>query len=278
LVFALGSCGSDSEPQDKPAVNATVQEAALEKYRWYLERNASELVDWTSQMWGQIVAGEVSKAHSRYATSRVQWGQIGPAAELVPGLASRINGGDEVKDAEGPPLGFHEIETTLFGLDTTNELKPVAKRLVKDNQRLHYEVKTMELKPVPLVEATQKRLEKVSRRMVTGEEAPLVENDFADVSANVEGAEAIFEAVRPTLMSRDPTLVESFELAFFRAYDALGEVGGPAREPASREPAAGVGFIGYSEISKAEVGKIEKAIESLQRVVSKTLRVLEEEA
>jgi iron uptake system component EfeO len=263
-VFST-ACGSDAETAEalKPAAVESAEEAAIQKYHWYLEHKATSLVDWTTQLWGQIVAGEAGKAESRYATAQVQLGQLEPAAQLFPSLELRIHGLAPPQQG-GELVGFHRIEKPLFTQESTRGLKPVAKSLVADVGRLHYNLKAAELQPVQIATGAKEVLDEVSTTKIAGKAEPYSHIDMVDIAANVEGAEAAFEAIRPLLASEDLKLVQEIEAQFVKVYEALQPTGQAAREPQTREPAAGARFILYPEIGKAEVDKAWEQVKGTQ--------------
>jgi iron uptake system component EfeO len=269
-LLAIG-CGSneaesgESTAAVKPSSSAVSLEAAeaaaLEKYRWHLERNAVLLVDWTKQLWGQIVAGEVAKAQSRYATSRVQYGHLLPFQGLVPALDLRING--QRDEQKGSFIGFHRIELSLFQQESAAGLKPIAKSLVEDAQKLRRETKTVALEPAHLASATEQLLKEVASEKLAGEEEPYSEVDLVDVSAAVEGAEAAFEALRPATIDSDPGLALEVEAEFAGVYEQLSELGTPGRQPQAREPAAGAIFVGFGEVANSNIKQLTKSVQQL---------------
>jgi iron uptake system component EfeO len=252
LVFALLAVGCGSGGDADQATGAEGgEEAALARYRSYVEENASSLVEWTHKLWGQTVAERLPQAQSRYATSRVQYGQLLPVPQLFPALDRRING--QRGEAEGGFGGFHRLELSLFRQERIAGLQGIAKRLVDDLRRLEAKVKTAPLDPEALVRSTEAMLEEVAGRKLAGGEARYSELDFVDVSADVEGAEAVFEAVRPLLRQTDPALVHRLEARFERMYQLLVEVGTPAREAQTRRLSGGSTFLQFGEAAPSTI-------------------------
>ncbi len=263
-LLLLSSCGSSSDSTDekRPAALESVEQAALEKYRWYLEENAASLVDWTTQMRGQIAVGELGKAESRYSTSRVQYGQVEPGARLLPALNTRINA--LAKDVPADEFGgFHRIEKTLFGGETTSGATPAAKALMEDAGKLHHGLRTIDLEPRQIAAAINETLEATLKRELTGGEEPYSHLDLVDFAASVEGTEAAFEAIRPLVAYRDQDLAESIEARFVEAYEAVKLHGSAAREDRIRPAAAGAVFIVFNELSTAEVRQLRRPIDAL---------------
>jgi iron uptake system component EfeO len=79
---------------------------------------------------------------------------------------------------------------------------------------------------------------------------------LVDFKANVEGAEAAFEAVEPLLSKKDPKLAREIEADFAKAYAALKpyETGG--------------GFVSYEDLTKADTRKLAQSIDALAEKLS----------
>jgi iron uptake system component EfeO len=267
-MLLAGGCGSsgDVTAGSGPPSLQRVEQEAVEKYRWFLEENAQALVQWTGKLRGQIVAADLTRAQSRYATARAQFGQIEQAAEQFEELDSEIDG-PPGEGTASQPAGFHRIEKALFAARTTKGMSPPAKDLLAAVGRLHHELKTMDLRPVAILEGASKLMGQVSTAKLSGREEPYAHIDLVDVAANVEGAGAAFEAVRPLLAHEDLALVESIEAAFADAYAALEPTGSAAREPQSRAAAAGSGFLLFDELSRAQIAAIARPTETLARLL-----------
>lgn len=235
------------------------ERAAIQKYQWYLEGNARALVEWTEELRGQIAAGEVAKAQSRYATSRVQYGQLEPVAKLLPDLERRING----RVSQGELDGFHRIEVGLFKRESVDGLKAAAAALLADVGRLHHGIQVAELSPAQIAKAADEVMTEVASVKIKGKEEPFSHVDMVDVAASVEGVEAAFEALRPALASNDLELVQSVEAEFANAYKALTLTGTAAREPQPRAPSAGAVFVSFPEIPKAHLQAVAQPIARL---------------
>lgn len=264
-LLGLGGCGSGgNETSAQSAQSATVEkveQAALQEYTWYLWRKSRTLLEWTTDVWGQIVVNDPTRAESRYATARVQYGQLLPGAHFFPRLDRRING----QEGESEPfIGFHRIEPSLFEKESTAGLKQFGKLLTEDVKRLRHKFRAMKLGQTELAEASVELMKEILTKKLTGKEEPHSEIDLVDLSASVEGAEQAFRALRPLLASRDPELVLEIEGAFLGAYEALSRVGFPGRQPQERDPAAGAIFYNYGDLSKEELAEVAKPLRRLE--------------
>jgi len=232
-------------------------EEAISQYRKYLETNTAELVSSTEPFVAAVEAGDVEKAKSLYAAARIPYEKIEPVAESFGDLDPRIDAREnDVPKSEWE--GFHVLEQALWVNDTTAGMAPVAKQLLADVEELQSKVKTVELQAVQIANGANELLGEVSASKITGEEERYSHTDLVDFEANVEGAEAAFEAVKPLVEEKDPELVKEIEAGFEDVYTSL--------EPYRK----GEGFVSYTELSKADTRKLAQKIDALAEELSQT--------
>jgi iron uptake system component EfeO len=237
------------------AENSPQIEAAIAKYRNYLERNTTELVAATEPFVVAVIAGDVAKAKALYAPARIPYERIEPVAESFGGLDPRIDA--RVNDvAPNEFSGFHKIEQALWVKGTTAGMTPVAEQLLADVEELQRKVRTVKLQAVQIANGANELLGEVSASKITGEEERYSHIDLVDFEANVEGAEAAFEAVEPLLAEDDPELAKEIEASFDDVYAAL--------KPYRR----GNGFVSYTELSEADTRKLAQEIDTLAEQLS----------
>ena len=185
-----------------------------------------------------VEAGDVEKAKSLYPAARIPYERIEPVAESFGGLDPRIDAREnDVPASEWS--GFHVVEKALWVEDSADSMAPIAKQLLADVEELQGKVKTVELQAVQIANGANELLGEVSASKITGEAERYSHIDLVDFEANVEGAEAAFEAVEPLLSEKDPGLAKEIEAHFDDVYAAL--------KPYRR----GDGFVPYTELSKA---------------------------
>jgi iron uptake system component EfeO len=230
-------------------------EAAISQYREYLEKNTAELVAKTAPFVAAVEAGEVEEAKALYPTARIPYERIEPVAESFGDLDPRI----DARANDIPPNefgGFHRIEKALWEEDTADGMAPVAKQLLADVEELRDKVKMVELQAVQITNGANELLGEVSASKITGEEERYSHIDLVDFEANVEGAEAAFEAVEPLLSSKDPKLAKEIEAQFEKVYASL--------KPYRR----GDGFVSYTELTQADTRKLAQQIDALAELLS----------
>jgi iron uptake system component EfeO len=229
-------------------------EAAIEQYRGYLEENTTELVAATEPFGDAVIAGDVEKAKSLYAPARVPYERIEPVAESFGDLDPRIDARENDVDPK-EWSGFHVIEQALWVDGNTKGMTPAAEQLLVDIEELETKVKTVDLQAVQIANGANELLGEVSASKITGEEERYSHTDLVDFEANVEGAEAAFEAVEP-LLAADPELQEEIEAGFADVEASLE----PYRE--------GDGFVLYTDLTPADTRKLAIGIDSLAELLA----------
>jgi iron uptake system component EfeO len=237
------------------ADNSPEVEAAVEKYRGYVERNTDELVAETRPFVAAVVAGDVARAKSLYQAARIPYERIEPVAESFGSLDPRIDAREnDVPASEWS--GFHVIEKALWEEDTARGMAPVAEQLEADVAELAKKVETVSLQAVQIANGANELLGEVSASKITGEEERYSHIDLVDFKANVEGSEAAFEAVEPLLSATDPELAKEIEADFEKVYAAL------------KPYETAEGFVSYEELSKADTRKLALSIDTLAEKLS----------
>jgi iron uptake system component EfeO len=247
------------------AANSPGVEKAIARYRAYLEENTAQLVAEAEPFVAAVVAGDAAKARALYSAARIPYERIEPVAESFGDLDPRI----DARENDVPASefgGFHRIEKALWSgstaglhpvvIGTTKGMAPVAKQLLVDVEELRAKVKTVDLQAVQIANGANELLGEVSASKITGEEERYSHIDLVDFKANVEGAEAAFEAVEPLLSKEDPKLAKEIEASFEDVYASL--------EPYEH----GDGFASYTELTKADTRKLAQEIDALAELLS----------
>jgi iron uptake system component EfeO len=258
LALTAAACGSGDETTTTELaeqVTSPKVEAVVADYRDYLQQNADELVATTEPFVAAVVAGNLAEAKALYAAPRIPYERIEPVADTFGALDPKIDA-RENDVAAGEFEGFHRIEKALWKEGTTAGMAPVAEQLQRDVEALAAKVKGVELQPVQIAEGANGLLGEVSASKITGEEERYSHIDLVDFEANVEGAEAAFDAVEPLLSSTDPELAKEIEADFDKVYASL--------EPYRR----GDGFVSYTELTKADTRKLAQQIDALAEKLS----------
>jgi iron uptake system component EfeO len=230
--------------------------AAVDQYRQYLEAQTAELVTATKAFTDAVDRGNVEQAKALYAPSRIAYERIEPVAETFGDLDPKIDAreGDVPKKEWG---GYHYLERKLWVDGTADGLTSATAALNENVRTLENLVKDVDLQPGAIANGAVELLNEVSASKITGEEERYSHTDLVDFEANVQGAQAAFEAVKPILETKDPDLAADVDAKFAAVTAALA----PYR--------AGTTFVAYTALTNADTKALAQAIDALAEPLSK---------
>jgi iron uptake system component EfeO len=237
------------------AALAPALQHGVDGYRVFLERETASLVTGVEDLRAALAGGDLAAARRAYAVARVPYERVEPVAESFGDLDPRIDArANDVPRSQW--TGFHPIERRLWVDKTTKGTATLAAGLVADSRRLQGLVRTVKLEPAQVGNGANELLGEVSKSKITGEEERYSHIDLLDFAANVEGARAAFDAIRPALAGKDPELVSEIERRFSLVDAAL------------RPHARGDGFVPYTELQKNQVRRLSVVIDALAEPLS----------
>ena len=231
--------------------------AAVEQYRQYLEAQAAELVATTKAFTDAVDAGDLEQAKALYAPSRIAYERIEPVAETFGDLDPKI----DAREGDVPAKewgGYHYIEQQLWIDGTTDGLSDYTKELNENVATLQNLVKDVELQPAGIANGAVELLNEVSKSKITGEEERYSRTDLVDFEANVQGAEAALDAVKPILQKKDAALVAELEAKFAAVYAALQ----PYKTGTNT-------YVAYTDLTKDDTKALSQVIDALAEPLSK---------
>jgi high-affinity iron transporter len=237
------------------AALAPALQRGVDGYRAFLERETASLVTGVESLRSALARGDLAAARRAYAVARVPYERVEPVAESFGDLDPRIDArANDVPKSKW--TGFHPIERRLWVQKTTNGTAKLADGLVTDSRELQRLVRTVKLEPAQVGNGANELLGEVSKSKITGEEERYSHIDLLDFAANVEGARAAFDAIRPALAGKDPELVTEIERRFGLVDAAL------------RPHARGDGFVRYTDLQKTQVRRLSVVIDALAEPLS----------
>lgn len=243
-AMALMACG----PAAQAAVSPDDLVGPIAEYKLYVLDNLEQFVDHTSQFTQAIHQGDLEKAQSLYAPSRVYYERIEPIAELFADLDASIDAREDdyehgVKDPDF--TGFHRLEYGLFHEQSTQGLDAYADRLMKDVEDLDSRVEGLVFPPEKVVGGAAALMEEVAATKVSGEEDRYSRTDLWDFQGNVDGALEIFELFKPLAAKEDADFVKRVQDNFDDVEAILAQYRVDTNDPKA-------GFESYDEVSDAD--------------------------
>jgi iron uptake system component EfeO len=271
-AIVLAGCSSKEEtasPQAEGTATATATaaaaseglKAATESYKKYVIEQTDLFVQATEAFVDAVKAGDVEKARELYAPSRMYYERIEPIAESFGDLDPNIDAREGDVD-ESEWRGYHRLEKALWVQKSVEGQDKYADQLLSDSQQLRALVETVEVTPDMLVTGAVGLLNEVSSSKVVGEEERYSHTDLYDFAANVEGAEKIFELLKPELEKKDASLASDIEQKFADLKADLAQY------------KEGDGYKIYTELKPDQTKKLSQLIDALAEPLSQMGTVL----
>ncbi|NOL49522.1 iron uptake system protein EfeO [Pelistega europaea] len=183
-------------------------------YQAFVVEQIDALEKGTAQFVADLKAGKLEEAKKVYPLVRMYYERSEPIAESFGDLDPRIDAREADLEKDQIWSGFHKIEKILWTENTTKGTEKIADQLLNDIKELRAKVPTVEVTGELMVQGAVDLLNEVSTSKITGEEEIFSHTDLYDFKANVEGAEKIFEILKPQLEKKDAKLVKELEKQF----------------------------------------------------------------
>jgi len=255
--------GSDEHGAESGASQEQIDTAGAQ-YKAYIEDETAQLLAGTKDFVEAYVAGDEDEARRLYPTTRVHLKRIDSVMESFQDL-------DETMDARASDLqpgqrwtGWHRIEKALWPPSkqpaealTRAQRAMLARQLLRDTRTLYARVRNLDFAADDIGDGATRLLEEVAIETVTGKEEVWSHLDLYDLQADIDGARAAFEALRPVLTAKDPVLEEQIAQRFTELQSRLDAYHVGAE-----------GFAGYDTLTVAQVRRLSDAVNALAEPLS----------
>jgi len=275
----MTGCGNTEETkkEEKPATEqadkaeqtkAADLSAELTAYKQFALEQMDQFLLETEKFVNLVKAGDIEGAKAAYAPARMYFERSEPIAESFGDLDPRIDGrlADIQEEGKGEEewTGYHKLEHALWVENKTEGYEKVADQLLADAKELHALVQTVEVTPDLMITGAVDLLNEVSTSKITGEEEIYSHTDLYDFKANIEGAEKIFEILRPKLEAKDKDLVATLDEKFKAVDDLLAQ-----------HATADGGYVSYEELTEENTKALAAAVNQLGEPLSQMGIILE---
>ena len=261
-LLTLAAVGALAAAQTAHAEAALDLVQPISEYKIYVSDNIDTLVKNTTDFVAAINAGDVEKAKSLFAPTRMNYEAVEPIAELFSDLDVSIDSrADDYEKAEADPAfpGFHRLEYGLWERNSTEGLGPIADKLLVDVKELQGRIEGLTFPPEVVVGGAAALMEEVAATKISGEEDRYSHTDLWDFRGNFDGAQKIVELVRPIVIQQDPDFVKTVD-ENFGTIDAI-----------LSKYQSGQGYVTYEKLTEADRITLAASVNTLAEDLS-TLR------
>jgi iron uptake system component EfeO len=246
-----------------PSADQVLVSRAQNRYRTWVQRQSEALVVATRQFLAAYTAGNDARARALYPTARSHYEAIEPVAESFGDLDPKMDAREPDVEPGTTWTGWHRIEKDLWPERDPryHVLSPAARaamaaNLMKNTKALSQQIGRLTFTTDQIANGSSALMEEVATSKVTGEEEYWSHTDLWDFAANVKGAQAAFEDVRPILAKRDPAL-EKILTTRFAAINTL-----------LAQHRRSDGYVLYTRLSRAEVKQLADAVNAVSEPLS----------
>jgi len=252
LICAMGAARAEALDLVEP----------ISEYKIYVSGKLDQLVTDTTAFTGAVKAGDVEKAKSLFAKTRMSYEAVEPIAELFSDLDASIDSrADDYEKKEDDPgfPGFHRIEYGLWVKNSAEGLAPIADKLLSDVKELDKRIADLTFPPDKVVGGAAALMEEVAATKISGEEDRYSHTDLADFKGNFDGSRKIFDLTRPLIEKQEADFVAKVTANFDKVDATLAKY------------QEGDGYMLYDKLSEEDRKVLAAAVNTLAEDLS-TLR------
>ncbi|WP_431961164.1 iron uptake system protein EfeO [Actinacidiphila sp. bgisy160] len=236
-------------------------DAAVAAYRKYVQEQADQTIPVVQQFADAVKAGDVEKAKSLFAPSRVGWERTEPVAESFGDIDPLTDTREDGLEDGQKWTGWHRLEKSLWQDEKAGaEEGALADQLVSDLKDWRTRVGTADITATSMANGAKELLDEVATGKITGEEDRYSHTDLSDFHANVEGALKAYELLKPVAAGKDAALTAELDKRFPALTTLLDTYrkGGSATE-----------FVSYDTVGKDRRKELSDAVNALAEPLSK---------
>ncbi|MCW2948426.1 MAG: lipoprotein [Actinoallomurus sp.] len=235
---------------------------AVAGYRVYVGEQVDDTLAKAKKFAAAVTKGDVAGAKALYAPSRVGWERIEPVAESFGDIDPKV----DLREADLRPgarwTGWHQIEKALWKKNSLKGERPFADQLIKDLEALKAKVGTASITATSMANGAKELLDEVATGKVTGEEEAFSHTDLVDFKGNLDGAEKVFDLLKPVVQEKDAALSATLADEFGKVRKLLVEY------------EKGTGYVSYDIVGKEQRKELSDKVNALGEPLSKLAGVV----
>ncbi|MFE0630108.1 iron uptake system protein EfeO [Streptomyces sp. NPDC058864] len=236
-------------------------DAAVAAYRKYAQEQADQTIPVVQQFADAVKAGDVEKAKSLFAPSRVGWERTEPVAESFGDIDPLTDTREDGLEDGQKWTGWHRLEKSLWHDKKAGaEEGALADQLVSDLKDWQTRVGKADITATSMANGAKELLDEVATGKITGEEDRYSHTDLSDFQANVEGAMKAYELLKPVAAGNDAALTAELDKQFPALTALLDKY---------RKDGSTTEFVSYDTVGKDQRKELSDAVNALAEPLSK---------
>jgi iron uptake system component EfeO len=252
-AYTVTGKGKASDPRLDQAVAA---------YRVYVGDQVADTLAKTKKFAASVSKGDMAGAKAEFAPSRFGWEAIEPVAESFGDIDPKVDLREADLKKGDKWTGWHQIEKALWKTKSLKGEGPYADQLVKDLETLKARVGTASISATSMANGAKELLDEVATGKITGEEDTFSHTDLSDFKGNVDGAQKVFELLKPVVQERDPGLTGDLTDEFAKVQKLLTKY------------EKGDGYVSYDTVGKEQRKDLSDEVNALGEPLSKLAGVV----
>ncbi|MFX3617618.1 MAG: iron uptake system protein EfeO [Sporolactobacillus sp.] len=259
LTEQLADLLTAKETKTKPSKQL---KQAVTAYKKYVNQQIDLLVKYTDPFAKAVEAGDIEKAKQLYSKPRIYYERVEPVAESFGDLDPRIDA--RINDVDDPSkwTGFHEIERAIWEKKSLEGQAKYARQLARDVKELQTKARTFDLQPKTMVAGAMDLLEEAATSKITGEEERYSHTDLIDLQANVDGSEAVYQAIIPALNQGHKELGSSIDHEFQQIDKQL-----------LKYKISDDRYVLYTRLNKKQIRELSNELSQLSKLMAQTAKI-----
>jgi iron uptake system component EfeO len=230
---------------------------AVADYRVYIDQQVADTIATTEKFVAAIKAGDVAGAKGLYAKSRMGWESIEPVAEAFGDIDPKVDLREADLEKGQDWTGWHRLEKDLWVKNSVKGDEAIADGLMADLKVLQDKVHTADITPTSMANGAKELTDEVATGKITGEEDIFSHTDLVDFKANIDGAQKVYELLKPVVQEKDAPLATTLDTQFVKIQAEL------------KKYEKGDGYVSYDTVDKAKRKELGDAVNALAEPLSK---------
>jgi iron uptake system component EfeO len=230
---------------------------AVADYRTFIDEQVADTVATTEKFVASVKAGDIAGAKGLFAESRRGWETIEPVAEAFGDIDPKVDLREADLEKGQDWTGWHRLEKDLWVKNSVKGDEKLADGLITNLKDLQGKVHTASITPTSMANGAKELTDEVATGKITGEEDTFSHTDLVDFKANIDGAQKVYELLKPVVQEKNAALATTLDTQFVKIQAEL------------KKYEKGDGYVSYDTVDKTKRKELGDAVNALAEPLSK---------